>query len=163
MGGFKSKVTKMDKTDKLFKALNYVASQDVLIGLPQETSSRKKGEITNAELAYIHSHGAAMHNIPPRPFLEPAIEANINPIIEIQKKGLQGALAFKPNEIKSAMKALGLFGQSAVKDWFTDPRNNWAPNAPATIHRKGSDRPLIDTGQLRNAITYVIRPKNATP
>ena len=33
---------------------------------------------------------------------------------------------------------------------------NWVPNAPATIRRKGSDRPLIDTGQLVNAVEYEV-------
>ena len=31
------------------------------------------------------------------------------------------------------------------------------PNAPATIEMKGSDKPLIDTGQLRSSITYVVK------
>ena len=29
---------------------------------------------------------------------------------------------------------------------------DWAPNAPSTIARKGSDAPMIDTGQLRSSI-----------
>ena len=32
-------------------------------------------------------------------------------------------------------------------------------NAPATIKAKGSSTPLIDTGQLRQSITYVVNPK----
>jgi hypothetical protein len=30
------------------------------------------------------------------------------------------------------------------------------PNSPYTIARKGSSKPLIDTGQLRNSITYQV-------
>lgn len=30
------------------------------------------------------------------------------------------------------------------------------PNAPATVERKGSSTPLIDTGQLRSSITYKV-------
>lgn len=33
------------------------------------------------------------------------------------------------------------------------------PNAPATIQRKGSDVPLVDTGQLRRAIVGIVRAK----
>jgi len=29
------------------------------------------------------------------------------------------------------------------------------PNAPATIARKGSSKPLVATGQLKSAISYV--------
>ena len=33
----------------------------------------------------------------------------------------------------------------------------FTPNAPATVKRKGSSQPLIDTGNLRKSITFVIR------
>lgn len=33
------------------------------------------------------------------------------------------------------------------------------PNAPSTIRQKGSDKPLIDTGQLRSSISYSIDGK----
>ncbi|MBY6921870.1 hypothetical protein HYH30_19035, partial [Clostridium botulinum] len=41
--------------------------------------------------------------------------------------------------------------------WFTNPSNNWAENSAETIKRKDSDKPLIDTGELRKSITYVIK------
>ena len=47
-------------------------------------------------------------------------------------------------------------------NWYRDVQRahirhgNWVPNAPATIRRKGSDRPLIDTGQLVNAVEYEV-------
>lgn len=31
------------------------------------------------------------------------------------------------------------------------------PNAPSTVAAKGSDKPLIDTGQLRSSISYLVR------
>lgn len=35
----------------------------------------------------------------------------------------------------------------------------WAPLKPSTIKRKGSSKPLIDTGQLRNSIVVIERGK----
>lgn len=32
----------------------------------------------------------------------------------------------------------------------------WASNSPATIKKKGSSKPLIDTGRLRGSITYEV-------
>ena len=32
----------------------------------------------------------------------------------------------------------------------------FVPNAPSTIRKKGSDKPLIDTGQLRQGVSYKI-------
>ena len=34
--------------------------------------------------------------------------------------------------------------------------NGWKPNAPSTIKAKGSDKPLIDTGELRKSIRGIV-------
>jgi hypothetical protein len=54
------------------------------------------------------------------------------------------------------MKRAGMEAVNRVKSFFTDPRNNWPRNAPSTIRRKGSSRRNIDTGALRDAMTYVL-------
>jgi len=59
--------------------------------------------------------------------------------------------------VMNALKRTGMDAASRVRMWFVNPKNLWAPNSPRTVKRKGSDRPLIDTGQLRKSITYVIR------
>ena len=46
---------------------------------------------------------------------------------------------------------------TAKIEGFENPKNNWPPNSPRTIAKKGSDVPLIDTGELRKSITHVIR------
>jgi hypothetical protein len=146
-----------DKTGKLAKALYDVASKEVYIGIPQEKASRKGEEINNAELAYIHTHGSPVNNIPPRPFLIPSILANLDSIKKIQKEVIQAAVEGKA--VITPMKKLGLFASAEAKKWFLDSRNNWKPNTPETIRRKGSDSPLIDSGALRASITYVIDKK----
>ena len=108
---------------------------------------------------YIHSHGSPLYAIPPRPIIEPAIEAPDNKKAILAQLTLAGRAALDGKKTE-AVRFLNLAGQEAVnrvRAWFTDPRNGWPPNAPSTIKRKGSSRPLIDTGQLRRAITYVIR------
>jgi hypothetical protein len=107
--------------------------------------------------AYLMSKGSPWFNVPARPFLEPAIKANMPTILKIQKRILHTALDGKP--VTAEVNALGLFAQSKVKGWFTDPRNNWAPNHPLIVKLKGSDRPLIDTAQLLNSIHYVVDRK----
>lgn len=98
-------IEKFDRSQIILDALKYLKHSKVLVGVPQETSGRGGG-VTNAELAYIHTHGVRtpgmraemagdmqsgspyseaygaylMTNgspamgIPPRPFLEPAIQ-----------------------------------------------------------------------------------------
>ena len=39
-------------------------------------------------------------------------------------------------------------------------KGEWVANAESTIKRKGSSKPLIDTGRLRQSITGVVREEN---
>lgn len=173
----------------ILKRLSDLKRRHIYVGIPQQNSSRKDGEINNAELLYIHthgirrremiremdsvmatgkkyseafslyirSHGSPLWHAPPRPVLEPAIEANKD-LISREFKGIyQATLNQDPAAVNRAIDRTGLAAQNAARDWFTDPRNGWPPNSPETIRRKGSANPLIDTGSMRKAITYVVR------
>lgn len=154
-------LSRRDNLPELKARLRELARTEVLVGVPESNTTRKKGDVTNAELLYIHSKGSPLQHIPARPLVEPAITAPTNRDIIADKLRDAGAsiLDGKPAEARKGMKLTGMAAVSLIKSWFTDPRNNWAPNAPSTIKRKGSDRPLIDLGALRRAITYVLRKK----
>lgn len=146
--------------DSLNERLRALERKDVLVGIPQQNASRK-GEINNAELLYIHTHGSALQKIPPRPVIEPAIEAPDNRanISAELRDAARGVLEGRPDDAALHLELAGQVGENAAVRWFTDPRNGWAPNAPSTIRKKGSDRPLIDTGELRRSITHVVEDK----
>jgi hypothetical protein len=108
---------------------------------------------------YIHTNGSPVKNIPPRPVIEPAIETSRPAIVSELGQAMAAVFAQEPTQARAHLEAAGIVGRNAAIRWFTDPRNGWPPNAPSTIARKGSDRPLIDTGQLRRAITYVVTEK----
>ena len=118
----------------------------------------KPGQSAAADL-YLHAKGSPMQNQKPRPVLEPAVEADGNrqPIAAELAASVKASLAGDKELAVKKMKRAALAGQNAARGWFTDSRNNWAPNAPGTIARKGSDRPLIDTGAMRAAIVGVVR------
>lgn len=180
-------LTKKDKLDEFKKRMKSLGRIRVLVGIPQEETARDGEPVTNAELLYIHTHGvrqpamkaemqqnidkgmkyskahalyvksygSPLWQVPPRPVIEPAIEANKETIADLMKTGMKDYMHNR-NSLNGFRRA-GLFGATAAKNWFQDPRNEWAENAPSTIKRKGSDLPLIDTGDLRASITYVIR------
>lgn len=107
---------------------------------------------------YLESTGSPGFHIPPRPIIEPALEANSQEISQMMKEALQAYL-WTPNDPEQGdvkLEELGLRAEGIVRGWFTDPQNNWPPNSQNTIAQKGSEQPLIDTGELRKAITYVI-------
>ena len=110
-----------------------------------------------AHSLYIQTHGSPLWQIPPRPVLEPAIEANKKPIANQLKMGLKAAVDGNVQETENYLHKAGMVAENAAKAWFENPANKWPPNSPKTIAKKGSDSPLIDTGEMRKAITHVIR------
>lgn len=106
---------------------------------------------------YVQEHGSPLFSIPPRPVLAPAIENSKDVIAEKMKKAVQSIL--EGGNVSTELGYIGALGAKISGDWFTDPENKWAKNSSITIKRKGSDKPLIDTGEMRKAITFVIRDK----
>lgn len=141
------------------KALAELAKHKVMVGVPASKVGRKAGTINNATLAYIHEFGAPAAHIPARPFLGPAIEAMKETIKRRLNQAGKAAISGNYGLMMKILNALGLQGQNAVRAKLnTGP---FAPLAPSTIaarRRRGkrSVKPLIDTGQLRNSITYVV-------
>lgn len=138
-----------------------------LLGMAGKTTNKRKKarlskaaktDVTNAELLFIHTKGSPIRHIPARPVIEPAVVAagNKDPIAREIGASLKAQLDGERQIGLTKMRRAALAGQNAARSWFTDPRNSWAPNAPSTIRRKGSDRPLIDTGALRASIVGVV-------
>lgn len=139
---------------KLLKAYD---NQDVLaVGYPaSETGSIRYPDGTSVILvAAVNNFGSSGRGIPARPFMtegaEPAIEATAPIAAALIPLLNQGKVT--PADI---LKDMGPFAEAAFKKKLTD--GPWEPNAPSTIADKGSSRPLIDTGLLRNSLTHVVR------
>ena len=61
-------------------------------------------------------------------------------------------------DINDVLETAGSVGADLVKEAITD--GEWQPNAPETVRRKGSDKPLIDTGAMRQAATWQVRDRS---
>jgi hypothetical protein len=154
------RTTSTDQTAKLRAALAELKKARVLVGVPEAKTDRRKGnQVTNAGLMYIHTHGSPLHNLPARPVIEPAIQAADNKALITKQLGeaAKDVLAAKPGAANAALTKAGMLARNAVQRWFVDPRNGWPANSPETIARKGSDRPLIDTAQLRRSIQFLVQ------
>lgn len=155
-----------DKFNEVFEKLKKLSGKDVLVGVPQEKTGRevakdlgtRKSMVTNAELMFIHTNGSELLNIPKRPTIEPTIEQNQEAIARKIKKIVLDLLSSSNDNSDAELEKIGLWIVNKVRAKFGS--DELAPNAPSTIRTKGSDRPLIDTGQLRNSVTYVIRREN---
>jgi len=110
-------------------------------------------DLTNAELAAIHEFGAPRANIPERSFLRGTFDAKNREWQKFAEKLLKAIAAGRID----ADQALGLLGERAVADVRKTIRNGIAPPLKAaTVRRKGSSKPLIDTGRLLQSISWSI-------
>lgn len=115
---------------------------------------------SKAHQMYIQANGSPLWKSPPRPIIEPAIENSKDKIAEQFSKAITKDLDGDEEGAKAQLEITGMLGQNIVRAWFVDPKNQWPENSPKTIAAKGSDRPLIDKGELRKAITYVVGDKS---
>jgi len=119
----------------------------------QGDSSREEGGETNAMIAAVHEFGSPTRSIPQRSFLRSTFDehqrAYQRELDGIARRALDGA------KLTGELLLLGEQYRSDVLDKI----NEGIPPAlqDATIERKkGETTPLIDTGQLRNAIRVVV-------
>lgn len=145
--------------NRIRERLKDLSRIDVLVGIPAKTTMRRGDEINNASLLFILTHGSPIRGIPATPVIEPAIQADGNkePIALELKEAAKAALNEDRDKAIHYLNRAGMTAANASKAWFLDSRNEWPPNAPSTIKRKGSDRRNIDTGQLRRSLTWVVR------
>ena len=128
----------------------------VAVGLPTEEvgSTVYDDGQTVAQVGAQHEYGAG---VPRRSFLRTPFTA--------KRDELSIAIAKQFEDVfqrgKKSEQALGLIGTVAVnisKGAFTSRGyGEWPDISAATKEDKGSSQVLIDTGTLRNSITYVVR------
>lgn len=152
-----------ETSPRIEKAIEQAARLIATLKHPERSSkltraiAAAKG-VSNAQLLFIHSNGSMAMGIPARPVIEPAIEFESNKIAITAelRKAAEKQLDDNHAGAVVAMKRAGMEGQNAAREWFTNPANHWAPNKPETIRRKGSSQPLIDTGEMRRSIIWVM-------
>jgi len=126
----------------------------VTVGVHAEDGSQDHGGMTTAELATIHEFGATGSgvNIPARSWLRDYVEANEPRHLEMLRR--VAAEGIKGHPMEQAMGQLGAQLVGEVKERII--AGIAPPNAESTIARKGSETPLIDTGQFIGSIHYQV-------
>lgn len=166
-----------DKVLNMSKAMRALTMQSVLVGIPSEDGRNDEdGDLTNAEIGYVHEKGSPARNIPERPFLIPGIRAVQPKIVEQLRAAGKAALDGKVAGVNGCLERAGIIAQKSVRAQFVD--NDWPELAEKTLNRrpvlardedgkptkygksrkeKGRINPLIDSQQLRKAVTYVVK------
>jgi hypothetical protein len=179
-------VTKLvDNMSQVMRKVNTLTNTDVMVGVPDDKSGRKEGAISNAALAYIHDKGAPEAHIPARPFMQPGIKAAQGQITkELQNAG---QAVFSGKNVQVSLNRVGLIASRSIKNVITEGIP--PPLAPRTVAGRiarvksqkrrtkilsdiasglatsrlagaaGAFTPLVVTGQLRNAITWMLKKR----
>lgn len=109
-----------------------------------------------AKIAIIQEYGSPNKNIPPRPFMRPAIAENQSKWVETITK----AVVEKGMNTKQALNVLGLQIQGDLQQAI---ENVVSPSlAPSTMKAriaKGNTnaKPLIDTSKMIKSVTYYVK------
>ena len=139
---------------KIERELKSARKLVALVGIPSDAKRHEDNpNIGLAEIAFIMEKGSAVNNIPARPFMHQTRDRNEKRMIGLSKKLLK-AISNGSTTAMDAIKKLGASYEGTMKRIFIE--GSFAPNAPATVRRKKSSRPLIDTGLLRQSIKHKV-------
>jgi len=116
-----------------------------------DAGKHSSGDLTVAQIAFINEFGVG---VPERSFMRTTIAKERSKIKAKKKKYLS---LITKGEMKTN-KALALLGEYlADKIRLKIIKIKSPPNSPRTIAlKKGKANPLIDTGQMKNSITYKV-------
>lgn len=94
--------------------------------------------------------------IPERPFMRNAMRGNRAKYQTFMRASAK--LIMKGERtVDQSLARLGILAQGDIQHEITVLTS--PPNAPTTVELKGSSKPLIDTGQMRQAVTWRIVPR----
>lgn len=153
----------------------------------ERDSDGKAEPINNAGILYVMEHGEPEHNVPARPTLIPGVKAVMPRTMRILKNAAAKALEGDKGAADRALEAAGLVAEASVKNMISSnvppplapstirnrkyARGTKSRRATETAYlekvKGGMDHgqaqtetgiiALVNTGELRNSITHVIR------
>lgn len=139
------------KLEKTMEGLNRL---EVRIGIQQGAGSHDGVDLV--DIAMFNELGTV--HIPSRPFLRDSVDAHANEINDFLQS--VGQYIARGGSAETALKKIGVFQKGLVQEEII--KGDFVPNSEATIKRKGSDTPLVDTGKMRRSINYVIQEKGGS-
>lgn len=154
-----------DFTENFNAAIKRFKNDSVLVGIPETDGPRDHDDpITNAALLAINNFGSPANNIPPRPVMAIGIRNAQDAITEQFKQCAKEVLKKGPAALAIYYERVGIIASNSIKKAINDG-DEIDPPAESTLKArkyitasgfKGT-KSLVVTGQMRNAITYVVK------
>lgn len=141
---------------------------DILVGIPEDDNERKEGDpIGNAALLAITNFGSPLNNIPPWPVMAIGIRNAQEDIAkqfflcaqELMSAVVRGRAG--TDILEKYYHRAGIIASTSIKKTINSQEDAPALSQVTLAARKsrgfkGNKRGIV-TGQMRNAITYVVR------
>lgn len=137
---------------KFLKELNRLASLRVKVGFRGGSNTEADGADV-CQVAVWNEFGTS--EIPSRPFMRQSTDNHKSQISDFMSNQKQEIL--NGADAENILKELGIFQKGIIQEEIVE--GTFTPNAPSTVKKKGSSRPLIDTGLMRQSVQYLITKK----
>lgn len=134
---------------RYFAELKKLAEMEVVVGFQGEDTYEDGTSL--ADVAAYNEFGSS--DTPARPFMKQSFE-NHETELKAACARVNQVLS-RGGSVEDALKQLGVALKALVQEEIVE--GNFAPNAPSTIQKKGSEQPLIDSSHMRQSVHYVIR------
>lgn len=136
---------KLLKTDK-------VATIGFHKGSGEHKDENGKGQGVSVITVAMSNHFGTK-TIPARPFLDVGVRKNLDLITRTGIEAIKDG--FSADQALAQMASVAVGGVQTYIDELKTP-----PNAPSTIRKKkGVNNPLVDTGQMKQSVTFEIKEK----
>lgn len=138
------------KIKQLIEQIKASGEKAVYVGFPAEFNEKVEGSdnFNLASLAAVLEFGN--ERIPSRPFLRQTLAENQEKYTELFVKLFESGVS-----IDQIYEQIALIAQGDVQQNIVNGK--WTANAPSTIKRKKSSKPLIDTGKLRQSVRGIVK------
>jgi hypothetical protein len=154
---------------RLLEQLRELSKLQVRVGYQRGENTDEDSGADIADIAMWNELGTV--NMPSRPFMRDSVDNHAGEIQAFCEAQLR-AIAGGGQTAQGALNAIGSMQKGLVQNEIRE--GNFAPNSDITINGgwmrtpggkpfyvkgKGSNKPLIDTGRMRQSVNYVIREK----
>ena len=139
--------------EKFYAEIEKLKKLQVRVGFQQGTAQEEDGTDI-CDVAMWNELGTS--STPSRPFLAMSVDDNADKINAFLKGQLK-LLAQGRTTAEGILKDIGVFQKGLIQEKIKS--GDFEPNAPSTIAKKGSDKPLIDTGTMRQSVNFAVTKK----
>lgn len=143
---------------RILKNARDLGKANVTVGVHGTAKPHKNDEGESTPLAFIaavNEFGSSDGHVPERSFIRSTVDEQLGTLRRIRDQALR-KVVLDDLAPRKALALIGAYLQGKIQEKIAS--NIPPPNAPSTVSEKGSSGTLIDTGQLRQSITYQVHP-----